>query len=157
MNDQPRALLSEQGMARRETIFRALLSAQDRRVVRRRAGLTLGAGTAVVLLGMAAWAAFSPGGAGAPVNPMVRHEGESTEVVRPMGPKDLGLVQIVSNDPTVISRYTARGDAGEAEVIGDHELEDWLVRSGRTPGMIRIPGRLILAADIPRPPAPGRG
>lgn len=159
MSEQPRQELSELGMARREAILRTLLSAQARRVSRRRAARAVAAGAAVVALVIAGWAAFTPGVAPPAGPPITRLDRPPTAAGTPSHERVMGMIQIVSNDPAVTARYTARGDPGLAQVIDDRELDAWLVRAGRTPGMIRVPGRLILAAEVPapRPPGPGRG
>jgi hypothetical protein len=145
--------LSEKGEARREAILGMMAGAQRRRRSRRMVGRAA-AGVALMMAGVAVWAAVRTApGPGRPALPLVGP-------VAPEVSNEFAAVriEIVRNDPAVVARYSEEG-SGLASVIGDEELEGMLRRAGRPPGHIRTPDRFILASDIalPKGPIPGSG
>jgi hypothetical protein len=161
MNAESGFGLSPEGMARKDAIFEKLAHAQRQRTTRRR---TVRIGVAAMALGaagVAGWAGLQIGGVAGTAPGLTRSgpsEPQPRAISGPIPAEGPGVrVQIVANDPTVMARLVVTGDPGRAAIIGDGELDRWLVRAGRAPGSIRTPGRFILASEIPPPRGPGSG
>jgi hypothetical protein len=153
-----RAVLSAEGSARREAILGEMVRAQRGRVAARFVTRSAAVG-ACMMIGLGAWAVLRPA-ISAPASPALRGPETAQRVPeREPAAGDGGVrIEIVSNDQTVVGRWTAAPAVPAAVTIGDSELQRLLERSGRAPGFVRASGRFLLASDIADPKAAaGRG
>lgn len=127
---------------RKAEILEGLFVAQRRRVVRRRAARGLGAAALVVVAGVVATMPWKQ--AGPPR--VVRDPGAREEPIAAPAEGRPSIVVVVGGGPDWIR--VDQAPAVRAASIDDEELSGWLARVGREPGVVRVGGRVVLAAEV---------
>ncbi len=129
--------LSPRAIARRDALLPALLAEVRARARRRRVRR---AAVAVLLVAVAvlAWPLAS-------ASPHVATPREPAPVAsRP-------TVQIVGDDPTILARCSVPTRERAQWWIRDDELQRLLASDGRTAGLVRVDGRVLVSADAVDP------
>lgn len=127
---------------RKAEILERLFAAQRRRVVRRRAARGLGAAALLVVAGVVAtmpWKQARP-------PELARDPGSREELVAAPAAGRPSIVVVVGGGPDWIR--VDQAPAVRAASIDDEELSGWLAQVGREPGVVRVGGRVVLAAEV---------
>jgi len=144
---EPPDMLTSQGQARRETIFRLMQEAARRRRTRRRI-IRSSAGCAVIVLIMTVairWRSHGGGGGAMPLNYATTHP---APIAPPSDPRV--VIGRIETDPTILARWSIAPREQPIQSlpsIDDDDLIRTLADAGQPEGLIQVGGQTTLVTS----------